>query len=291
MHVRDGGNSDFLKLSFSRRGLTDAILKPKVHEMDSQPGMVFRKTHLHTGRKISVTPENSATKHLSYGRTILRDGVKEVQFFTNGSETGLIVLSGAAEVAVNGQNNALSQYDGLYIPRGSEVEVRSDGGADIAEFSAETQDVHPLQVVRFADVAQDPTLSLAPGAPTQHRQVFIDLGKNVQASRLLAGITVSDPGNWTSWPPHEHAAKLEEMYVYFDMPAPAYGIQLVYTNTEYPELATVVRDGDAVLMPAGYHPNVSAPGRRIKFLWALAAHREREDRQYGVVNVQPEFRQ
>jgi 5-deoxy-glucuronate isomerase len=53
---------------------------------------------------------------------------------------------------------------------------------------------------------------------------------------------------------------------------------------------TVVRDGDAVLMPGGYHPNVAVPGHRIAFLWALAAHREVEDRQYGVVNVQPEFK-
>ena len=41
---------------------------------------------------------------------------------------------------------------------------------------------------------------------------------------------------------------LEEMYVYFDMPEPASGIQMVYNNTEYPELVTVVRDGDAVPM-------------------------------------------
>ena len=34
---------------------------------------------------------------------------------------------------------------------------------------------------------------------------------------------------------------------------------------------------------------VSAPGGTINFLWMMAANREREDRQYGVVNVQPEF--
>jgi len=84
---------------------------------------------------------------------------------------------------------------------------------------------------------------------------------------------------------------LEEMYVYFDMPAPAFGIQLVYNNTEYPEMLTVVREGDAVLMPGGYHPNVSVPGHRICFLWAMAAHRELEDRRFGVVNVQPGFDQ
>ena len=83
---------------------------------------------------------------------------------------------------------------------------------------------------------------------------------------------------------------LEEIYVYFEMPEPAYGIQLVYHDTQYPELVTVVREGDAVLMPSGYHPNVSVPGHRIAFLWAMAAHREVEDSQYGVVNVQAEFK-
>jgi 5-deoxy-glucuronate isomerase len=53
----------------------------------------------------------------------------------------------------------------------------------------------------------------------------------------------------------------------------------------------VVRDGDAVLMPGGFHPNVSVPGYRLSFLWAMAAHREKEDRQFGVVNVQRGFNQ
>ena len=84
---------------------------------------------------------------------------------------------------------------------------------------------------------------------------------------------------------------LEELYVYFNMPHPAYGIQLVYNDTEYPELVTVVREGDVVLMPRGFHPNVSVPGHRICFLWAMAAHREVEDRKFGVVNVQQGFEQ
>lgn len=43
---------------------------------------------------------------------------------------------------------------------------------------------------------------------------------------MLLGFTISDPGTWTNWAPHEHAATLKEMYVFFDMPSPAYGIQL-----------------------------------------------------------------
>lgn len=54
---------------------------------------------------------------------------------------------------------------------------------------------------------------------------------------------------------------------------PAFGIQLVYNNTAYPELVTV-RDA-AVLMPSGFHP---VPGHRVSFLRAMVAHREIEDR-------------
>ncbi len=141
----------------------------------------------------------------------------------------------------------------------------------------------------YAEVTNDPTLRFSTGTPGGQRTVSITLGKNVDAGRLILGFTVSDPGNWTSWPPHEHAVMLEEMYVYFDMPEPSFGLQLVYNDTRYPEMVTAVRDGDAVLIPEGYHPNVAVPGNRITFLWAMAAHREKEDRQFGVVNVQPDF--
>ena len=73
------------------------------------------------------------------------------------------------------------------------------------------------------------------------------------------------------------------------MPAPQWGIQMVYTDLKEPELVEVVREGDVILMPQGYHPNVAAPGGSINFLWMMAANREGIDRKFGVVNVQPEY--
>ena len=35
-------------------------------------------------------------------------------------------------------------------------------------------------------------------------------------------------------------------------------------------VAHVVKDGDAVLLPYGYHPVVSPPGYRLYYLWAMA---------------------
>ena len=128
------------------------------------------------------------------------------------------------------------------------------------------------------------------GGANSRRELNILIGNNVKAGRLLAGFTRSAPGHWTSWPPHEQTALAEEMYVYFDMPPPGFGVQLVYTKPDDPEFVGVVRSGDAVLMPSGYHPNVSVPGHCINFVWLMAAHREVHDRVFGVKNVQPEFK-
>jgi 5-deoxy-glucuronate isomerase len=253
--------------------------------------IVFRNTHAQMGRHVSVTPQNSAMKHLAYGRIMLNTTKPVVSFANEDRETGLICLSGRARVKAAGHEFELGRYDAVYIPRDSLIEVATETEVDVAEFSSDVEGKYPLKVVRYAETSQDPGMKFSAGGPGCSRQLNMLIAKNVEAGRLVAGFTHSDPGNWTSWPPHEHAKMLEEIYVYFDMPEPAYGIQLVYNDTEYPELVTVVRDGDAVLMPSGYHPNVSVPGHRIAFLWAMAAHREVEDRQFGVVNIQPGFQQ
>jgi 5-deoxy-glucuronate isomerase len=254
-------------------------------------GMVVRRTNARKGRNIAVTPESSPMKHLSYGRIILDRELPAVSLETGPSEAALICLSGAGRVEVAGQTHDLGRYDTIYLPRDSSVRVSTTTAVDFAECSAPVDGLHPVQVTRYADVEKDGSLKFSTGGPSAERTVNILIGKNVQAGRLLAGVTSSRPGNWTSWPPHEHGAMLEELYVYYDMPPPAFGVQFVYTNPEEPELVTLVRDGDAVLMPRGYHPNVSVPGHPINFLWIMAAHREVEDRQFGVVTVQPGFDQ
>ena len=253
--------------------------------------MIFRKTNAQAGRHLSVTPENSTMRHLAYGRIILNSSEPAVSFSAGDRETALICLSGRAAVNARGREFEIGRYDAIYIPRDTTIEVSTNNATDVAEFSSDVEGEYPLQVVRHAETDQDPGLKFSTGGPGSSRKLNMLIAKNVEAGRLVAGFTYSDPGNWTSWPPHEHAKILEEMYVYFDMPPPAYGVQLVYNNTEYPELVTVVRDGDAVLMPSGYHPNVSVPGYGIAFLWAMAAHREVTDRQFGVVNIQPGFDQ
>ena len=250
---------------------------------------IVRNTAGHKGRTLAVEP-GAASRYLYYGRIVLDAGDAPIRFDTNQLETGLICLKGSATVRANNETFALGRYDSVYVPRDASIEVTpGTEGCDLAEVAAPVGRQYPLQFVRFADVQNDKELRFNAGKDTNQREVNILIGKNVEAGRIMAGITFSAPGNWTSWPPHEHAALLEEAYLYIDMPAPSFGLQLVYTDTKEPEIATIVREGDVVLMPQGYHPNVAAPGGSINFLWMMAANREREDRKYGVFNVQPDF--
>ena len=251
---------------------------------------VVRDTASRRGRTQAVAPGATASRNLHYGRIILDAADAPLRVETRERETALICLGGEADVDTGGQSFRLSKYDALYVPRNAAFTVKpGPHGCDLAEIAAPVSARHPVQVVRFADVQKDPGLHFSAGGPAAKRDLNVLIGKNVRAGRIMAGVTFSEPGNWTSWPPHEHAAMLEEAYLYIDMPRPAFGVQLVYTSDRQPELATIVHEGDIVLMPQGYHPNVAAPGGSINFVWMMAAHREDEDRQYGVVNVHPDF--
>jgi len=262
--------------------------QPKLKEI-SKESCFIRGTHKAKGRTLALSPENSASRNLFYGRIKIDAGEPAIEFENATHETGLICLNGNAKVSTNDQSFELKRYDALYVPRDSTINISTTSGCDFAEISSPVENPYPLQFVAFDEIRNNPALHFIAGKPPTERDLNILLGKNVEAGRIMAGVTFSSDGNWTSFPPHEHHDMLEEAYLYIDMPSPQWGIQMVYTDSEDPELVQVVREGDVVVMPKGYHPNVAAPGGSINFLWMMAANREGIDRQFGVVNVQPEY--
>src|SRR5205823_10669178 len=93
---------------------------------EAKDQMIFRQTNSRKGRNISITPENSAMKHLVYGRIILDREKPSERFSTGSLETGLICLSGECTIAADGQTNKIDQYDSIYLPRDTEVEITTD---------------------------------------------------------------------------------------------------------------------------------------------------------------------
>ncbi|MDI1243212.1 MAG: 5-deoxy-glucuronate isomerase [bacterium] len=251
----------------------------------------LKGTHRAKGRTRQLSPENSASRNLYYGRIRIDAGDGPIELSTEDHETGFICLNGSATITAGDSSFQLNRYDALYVPRDSQVTVTAENGCDLAEVSSPVENQYSLQFVSFEENRKDPALHFIAGSPPTERDLNVLLGKNIQAGRIMAGVTFSTEGNWTSWPPHQHHDMLEEAYLYIDMPEPGWGIQMVYTDRKEPEIVQVVHEGDVVVMPKGYHPNVAAPGGSINFLWMMAANREGIDRQFGVVNVQPEYAQ
>ena len=97
---------------------------------------IFRGTDRHKGRYLSITPENSAMKHLVYGRIILDKEVPSAVFATGDFESGLICLSGQCTINADGQTFELDRYDSIYLPRETDVEVTTASAVDLVECSA-----------------------------------------------------------------------------------------------------------------------------------------------------------
>ena len=251
---------------------------------------LFRKTHQVSGRKRLIDSSNSGLQFLKYGRIVLREGENPISIKTGSDEVGLICLAGEGEIEVSGQHFNMKKYDALYLPIQASCRIHPRGFFDLAECAAPSSKKYGVQFVPFARVLQDPRLVNKAGVEPYARTIHTLIGEaNVKAARLLAGVTLSKEGNWTSWPPHDHSQVKEEIYLYVDMAEPHFAIHLNYWDFQNAEIVAMVREGDAVAIRKGYHYNVAAPGTATTFLWMMSAIREEQDRVFTQVTVQPEF--
>ena len=251
---------------------------------------LFRGTQRVQGRERIIHQQNSGLEYLRYGRIALGRGGGSVEVESRDEELGFVCLAGKGTIRTEGQAFSLGKYDALYLPRDSRCTVSSGEPFDVAEMAAPAAKRYAVQFVRFEEVLNNPKLVNKAGFEPYARTIHTLIGEaNVQAARLLAGVTFSKDGNWTSWPPHDHTKEKEEIYLYTDMPAPNFSLHLNYTDYRDMEMVVPVWDGDAVAIKKGYHYNVASPGTTTRFLWMMAAVREEQDRVFTQVTVQPEF--
>jgi 5-deoxy-glucuronate isomerase len=266
-------------------------MTPELKQNPITPETCFvPKTHEGKGRRTAVKPGDTAARFLHYGRITLDAGDAAEKFSSGDHEIGLICLKGGAKVTADGKHfnwRNTTRFTSRAIPR-SRLSLARRAVISL-KFQRRLRSVIRSSLFRTKRCVTTRGFTSSPASLRRNEISTSLIGANVEAGRIMAGVTFSTPGNWTSWPPHEHSKLLEEAYLFIDMPSPSFGVQFVYTDPQKPELVQVVREGDCVLMPQGYHPNVAAPGGQINFLWMMAAIREGEDRLYGVVNVQPEY--
>lgn len=207
------------------------------------------------------------------------------------NEVCIALITGAGHVKVEGcVDEKMNKLDCCYLKDNTTCVLTAEEDCSFYIAAAKYEGTGETLFIKF-----DPETPLGPyhevhGEGKFRREVFLMISDKTPASRLMCGYTFGPEAGWTSWPPHEHTATLEETYCYFDMPAPQLGYQYTYLeeNGFYDAVAHPVREGNMVVFPAGYHPTVASPGTRNNYLWVLVA-RKPEYRVFNVYNRDPNY--
>ena len=157
----------------------------------------------------------------------------------------------------------------LYLPPGVPLVVTAESALEAIVVSAPSAEPGTAVLHGPNDVTVN-----ARGRGTYAREVHDLFVRDPHARRLMVGETFNPPGHWSSFPPHKHDGRngepcLEEVYHFRVSPANGFGHQMLYT-ADGESVTHQVHDGDAVLLPYGYHPVSSPPGYALYYLWAMA---------------------
>jgi 5-deoxy-glucuronate isomerase len=232
---------------------------------------VPREAGLHTLQRRG----EAGAKELTTSRLRLPAGETH-RYQIAGEETVLVLQEGRgrfnttdAEWTLSRRNVFDERASAVYLPPGTLLTVTAETPLEAVLFATPAPGGGGTVVVKPGDIEVK-----ARGKDIYSREVHDVLVTDPYVKRLMVGETFNPPGHWSSFPPHKHDGRdgepvLEEVYYFRVSPPQGFGQQMLYTE-EGECVAHVVRDGDTVLLPYGYHPVAAAPGYRLYYLWGMA---------------------
>ena len=240
------------------------------------------------GDGLVITPESAGWTYC--GLRVMRLGPGEgATFATGNEELAVIPLAGSVTAVIDGATFELEGRasvfaritDWAYAPIESELRLSSAAGAEVALASARAERRFDPAYVPAVDV---PVELRGAGQATRQVTNFLAPGAFDTVDRLIAVEVLTPDGNWSSYPPHKHddtpgsLANNEEIYYFrvgkagsLETSDEGFAVHRTYTADRSIDETVVVRDGDAFLVPRGYHgPCVAAPGYPLYYLNVMA---------------------
>ena len=221
-----------------------------------------------------------AAQELTSWRLRCADG-SSATFTAAGEETVVVLQNGRGAFTVGQRSWPVGRagvFDeratALYLPPGATLTVTAETALEAILISTPAPPGGEAALVGPSEVTVN-----ARGRGTYAREVHDIFVRDDHARRLMVGETFNPAGNWSSYPPHKHDGRngepcLEEVYHFRLDPPQGFGNQILYTH-DGESVTHQVRDGDAVLLPYGYHPVAAAPGYRLYYLWAMAGEQRK----------------
>lgn len=233
------------------------------------------------GIQLIVSPYNSACAATWAYRLNLNSG-DSFDLSHRDLELNGAVIAGSISLEHGKEaSHSLYKLDSFYLPAGDEVRIRAAEDTVIYIGGARYYGIGSYFIRRYEPDMPLGEVHQIHGQPPYEREVFMTVNQEVPASRLIDGFTWGSDGMWTSWPPHQHSADLEEVYCYFDLKRPHFALHLSSRVAGKVEAVHPVSSGDFVVVPEGYHPTVATPGSRSSYFWIMAAH-SAESRRYDL---------
>lgn len=245
----------------------DLLIRPKVF---ADPPAKF----------MEVDRSVSGFDYITFSVLRLKKG-EAYQGQTDSNELGIVPLGGTCSVrssagAWEHLGKRLNVFVGMpyavYLPIHTEYTISAETNCEITLCFCLAEESHPAQLITPEQVEVE-----VRGGGNATRQINHIIKPEFHAHRLLIVEVYTPSGNWSSYPPHKHdvhnpplEVDLEEIYYYkIDRPE-GYAIQRIYSSNCGMDAVLVVRDGELVLIPEGYHPVVAAHGYNVYYLNVLA---------------------
>ena len=209
---------------------------------------------------------------LRYGSAVRVDVSDTVRLESGDRELCLVCIDGETSYECQGKTGQAVLADMLYVPIQEEIVLKGNK-ASLMCFGAPCSVKYEFQHIPFAEVDKDSRHKVYGKAEAGTlRDVWNYIDESFPSGRFLTGICYGRDGGWTAWPPHEHGAEREEIYVYFNM-GDSFGVQCVYEDLQSAE-AYVVTNGHLVSIPEGYHPNAGCPCGGIRYVYCMVSVKE-----------------
>jgi 5-deoxy-glucuronate isomerase len=203
-------------------------------------------------------------------------------------ELCLICIGGSVDYEIDGRADTAVMMDMLYLPIHARIRLASARGGVLMKYGAPCARKTSFGHIRFTEVDRDSRHKVYGKTENgSRRDVWNYIDDTFDSSRFLTGICHGAPGGWTAWPPHEHGREREETYVYFNM-GESFAAQFVYDDYNHPIVSALVRDGDVVTIPHGYHPNVGCPAGGICYAFVMVSTTA-EEREFMKLRTQKIF--
>lgn len=186
-------------------------------------------------------------------------------------ELCFICIRGSVDYEVDGQAGHAAMLDMLYLPIQSSIRFTSEDNGVLMRYGAPCDRKTGFGHIRFDEVDKDDRHKVyGKVEDNSRRDVWNFIDEKFDSSRFLTGICRGCNGGWTAWPPHEHGKEREEVYVYFNM-GDSFGAQFVYDDLDSDPHAYLVREGDVVPVPHGFHPSVGCPCGGIFYAYVMVS--------------------